>query len=85
MVVSSWSRTEKSIRLEAAIPVNSLATIVLPKFNLARIRIREGDRPVWGETKFQEGVPGIIGVEETASGFEIRVGSGSYAFELTGE
>jgi alpha-L-rhamnosidase len=84
-VSNSWSRTEKSIRLEATIPVNSQAVIVLPKFNLVHICIREGDRPVWAEKKYEAGVPGISTVKETASDIEIHVGSGTYTFVLTGE
>ncbi len=84
-VSNSWSRTEKSIRLEATIPVNSQAVIVLPKFNLDHILIREGDRTVWAEKKYEAGIPGISTVEDTASGIEIHVGSGTYTFVLTGE
>ena len=84
-VVSSWNRSEKSVSLEAAVPVGSEAEIVLPKFNLRDIVVKEGGKAIWTQKKFAPGVPGILGVQETATAIVIKAGSGHYVFDLTGD
>jgi alpha-L-rhamnosidase len=84
-IVSSWKRSEKGVVLEAAVPVGSEAEIVLPKFNLRGIVVREGGKTIWTGNKFAPGVPGVLGVQETAAAIEIKAGSGHYVFELTGD
>jgi alpha-L-rhamnosidase len=84
-VSSSWSRGERCVRLEAAVPVGSVAEIVLPKFNIANVVISESGRPVWKGGAYQPGASGVQGVEEKTTNFIVRVGSGRYALELTGD
>jgi alpha-L-rhamnosidase len=84
-IVSSWKRSEKSVSLEAAVPVGSEAEIVLPKFNLRNIVVKEDGKAIWTQKKFAPGVPGILGVQETATAIVIKAGSGHYVFELTGD
>jgi alpha-L-rhamnosidase len=84
-IVSSWKRSDKGVVLEAAVPVGSEAEIVLPKFNLRDVIVKEGGKAVWIEKKFAPGVPGILGVQETAAAIVIKAGSGHYVFELTGD
>jgi alpha-L-rhamnosidase len=85
VVFSSWSRDDRSVRLEVTIPVGSQAEILLPKFNLMNIVIREGGQVLWDGQGFHAGVEGIDKIEESAAGFQVRVGSGRYVFELTGQ
>jgi alpha-L-rhamnosidase len=84
-VSSSWSRDERTVRLEVVIPVGSDAEVVIPKFNLENVIIREGGRMIYDAQGFRAGTPGILGVETAPSGFLIRIGSGRYDFELAGD
>jgi hypothetical protein len=71
--------------LEAAVPVGSEAEIVLPKLNIRDIVVKEGGKAIWTQKKFVPGVPGILGVQETATAIVIKTGSGRYVFDLTGD
>lgn len=82
LIASAWKRDEKGISLDTVIPVGSEAEVVLPKFNLRNVMIREGDKVIWDDRGFKPGVPGVAAVEETRGGFLIRIGSGHYSFEI---
>jgi alpha-L-rhamnosidase len=84
-VSSSWSRDERSVRLEIVIPVGSEAEVVIPKFNLENIVIKEGDQVVWDDQGYKAGVQGIRSVEKAQVGFLIKIGSGRYFFILQGD
>lgn len=86
-VLSSWKRTEKSISLEVIVPIGSEADIVIPKFTLQNLVLKEGGKVVWTQKKFVPGVPGIIDIQEPAkaSSLTIKIGSGRYVFEVTGD
>jgi alpha-L-rhamnosidase len=81
----SWSRDERGIHLEAVVPVGSEAEVVLPKFNLRNVEVKEGGRVIWDAQGFHPGVEGIQKTEETQGRLIILVGSGRYAFELAGD
>ena len=84
-VVSSWRRTDKSVTLEAVVPVGSEAEIVLPKLNLRNVSVAEGGKPVWTDGKFAAGAEGVLGAAEVGATIVIKAGSGRYVFELKGE
>jgi alpha-L-rhamnosidase len=84
-VSSSWSRDERSVCLEAVIPVGSEAEISLPKFNLENVVIREGGEVIWDKGGYRASVPGVRSVEKSPRGFLVRVGSGRYDLKLEGE
>ena len=84
-VSSSWSRDERSVRLEVVIPVGSEAEVVIPRFNLENVMIEEGDQVVWDGQGYKAGVQGIRGVEKAQTGFLVKIGSGRYAFKLRGD
>jgi len=81
-LVSSWSRTENSLRLEVAIPVGSDAEIHVPKLGLSQVVIRESGKPVWAKDAFQSGVPGLTSARQTARAVVFEAGSGRYVFEV---
>ncbi len=85
MVSSSWHRSERQVRLEVRIPVNSEAEIVLPKLKLRNIVIKENGQLLWDSKGFHQGISGINSVEEKRSAFIIKAGSGKYVFELEGD
>jgi len=86
-VWTSWSRTDRCVRLEVLVPVGSEAEVAIPRFNLRNIVVREGSTALWTDGKFVPGVQGISGARDVADGAEIviQLGSGKYAFELTGD
>ncbi len=84
-VWSSWSRDARTVRLEIRIPVGSEAEVVIPKLNIENVIIRESGRVIYDAKGFQAGPPGVRSVEGTPSGFMIKVGSGGYVFDLSGE
>lgn len=83
-VLSSWKRTEKNVSLEVIIPVGSEAEVVLPKFNLQNVVVKDNGKVFWAQKKLEPGVPGIIDVRETAQAVIIKTGSGTYSFDLSG-
>ncbi|MEN6310285.1 MAG: family 78 glycoside hydrolase catalytic domain [Acidobacteriota bacterium] len=83
-VACSWSRTEKSVRLEVVIPFGSTADIVIPRFNLRNVRVTEGGRALWENGKFAAGAAGIEGAVEKDGAIRIKAGSGRYLFVLEG-
>jgi len=83
-ILSSWKRTEKSVSLEVIVPVGSEADVVLPKFNFMNVVVKEGGKIVWSQKKLEPGTAGIIEAQETAQAVIIKIGSGTYSFELSG-
>lgn len=86
-VSSSWTHSPGVIALEATIPVNSDAKIVVPREEeMTEISITEGDRVVWEKGHFVAGVAGITGAEAEKNGaITFSAGSGHYSFKLTGQ
>ena len=84
-VSSSWKRSAKSVSLEAVVPVGTEAEIVLPKFKMRDIVVKEGERVVWADGKFVPGAAGIVGVVDRDGAIRVQAGSGRYIFELRGE
>ena len=81
----TWSRTDRSVRVEAVVPVGSAAEVVIPKFNLRNVRVTEGGKAVWENGKFVPGVAGVEGAADKDGAVRIKIGSGRYAFTLEGE
>ena len=84
IVSSAWQRTDKGIRLEVQIPVNSTAKISVPKLGQQEVTVTERGEAVWRTGAFAKGVAGVTGAIDTGESVTFQVGSGSYAFELTG-
>ena len=65
-VTSSWTHEPGVITLQVDVPVNSTATVSIPKdHEMTEITVHEGDRTVWEKGHFVEGTPGV-----TAGKFE---------------
>jgi len=85
-VTSSWTHTPGVVTLEVDVPVNSTASVSIPKdLEMTEIAVREGDRTVWEKNHFVEGTPGITGAKYENGRVTFEVGSGHYAFRLTGQ
>jgi alpha-L-rhamnosidase len=85
-VTSSWTHTPGVVTLEVDVPVNSTASVSIPKdLEMTGITVREGDRVVWEKNHFVEGTPGITGAKYENGRVTFEVGSGHYTFRLTGQ
>jgi len=84
IVSTSWKRTDNSLTLEVAIPVNSRAKVSVPKIGLQNVTVTESDKPVWKNNRYSAGVVGITAGTEMDDYVIFDVGSGSYSFRLTG-
>jgi alpha-L-rhamnosidase len=84
-VSCTWSRTDRSVRVEAVIPVGSAAEIVIPKFNLRNVKVAEGGKALWENGKLVTGVAGVEGAVDKDGAIRIKAGSGRYAFVLEGD
>ena len=84
LVSSSWVRGEQSLALQVTIPVNSRATVSVPKMGLEGVIVKEGGEIVWRDGAYVSGVPGIAGGSESTDCVSLDVGSGSYSFEVSG-
>ncbi|MGA2534129.1 MAG: family 78 glycoside hydrolase catalytic domain [Candidatus Aminicenantales bacterium] len=80
----TWSRTDRSVRVEAVVPVGSAAEIVIPKFNLRNVKVTEGGKTAWENGQYVAGVAGITAAADKDGLIRIHVGSGRYAFVLEG-
>jgi alpha-L-rhamnosidase len=83
-VSSAWTHAPGVITLDVVIPVNSVATVVIPKDpEVTELVLREGDHVVWENGKFAPGTPGVIGASQAKDGgITLDVGSGNYSFKL---
>jgi len=60
---------------------------VIPKEEqMSEVAVYEGDRTVWEKGRYVPGTAGITGASQGTDGsITIEVGSGRYAFKLTGQ
>jgi len=84
IVSSSWKKTDGSLTLDVTLPVNSRATVSVPKIGLKSVTITEGGKTVWKDGSYVAGVSGISGGSQSADHVSFEVGSGSYSFKLSG-
>jgi len=84
-ISSSWTHSPGMITLDVVVPVNSFATVTIPKEEeMTEMTVREGERAVWENGKFVPGAPGVTGGREISGDIVLEVGSGRYSFKLTG-
>jgi alpha-L-rhamnosidase len=86
-VTCSWRRSPGTTTVDVTVPVNSTATVVIPKPEEAtELLVREGEGVVWEDGKYVAGVPGVSGASQGDGGdIVIEVGSGQYTFTMTAE
>ena len=83
-VASHWKRDGNSVSLKVTIPANSQASVWVPKVGFAEVEVKERRRVVWRDGKFIPGAPGLESASDAADWIKFEVGSGSYAFKLSG-
>ena len=84
-VSCAWSKGDRHVKLEAVIPVGSEALIYIPVFKLRNLQLTEGGTVVFADSQLKTSLPGIKSIEAKGGNLIIQVGSGRYAFKLTGE
>ena len=86
-VTCSWNRSPGTVNVDVTVPVNSTASVVIPKPEEATdVIVREGERVVWEKNKYVPGVPGVTGASLSSDGsVAVEVGSGRYVFQMMGE
>ena len=83
-VASSWQLTADSLAVQVEIPVNSRATVSIPKRGRHNVTVREHGEAFFRNGELAGTVPGLLGGRENTERVELCVGSGSYSFTLTG-
>ena len=84
IISSNWKKDAGSLTLEVTIPVNSTAKVSVPTMALKNIEVSESDAAVWKEGNFIKSSPGVTNATRTDDYITFNVGSGTYAFKLTG-
>lgn len=84
MVVSNWRKTHDGLQLLVTIPVNSQATVKLPKSGWEPIVILESGVVFWEHGQTRQPVAGIADVRDEHAVVTLTVGSGTYNFEVRG-
>ena len=84
VVSSSWKRDGRSLTLDVSLPANSDGKVSVPKIGLTKVVVTEGGNVVWKNGAYRPGVAGITGARDSADYVTFDVGSGDYAFELSG-
>ena len=81
-VTSSWTKTDKILRLNVTIPVNSKAEVHLPLSASHRktTSIKENDTAIWQDGKFIKGVQGVANGRVDGNHIIFDIGSGDYQF-----
>ena len=85
IVSSGWKKDGNSLALKVSIPVNSQAKVSVPRMGLKNVTVTESGKSIWKTGKFIKGVSGITAGSETSDYVTFDVGSGPYAFRLSGE
>ncbi len=79
-IASSWSKVKGALVLKVTIPVNTRATVSVPK----AATIQEGGRTLWKNGAFVGGVPGVLKAAAGTETIDIETGSGTYVFTANG-
>ena len=84
-IAVEWERGERSFSMKVTVPANATAEIHVPKLGLSDVAVSESGTPLWKSGAIVESISGITDGAESDDCIVLNVGSGSYAFELTGQ
>ncbi|MFH0918844.1 MAG: alpha-L-rhamnosidase N-terminal domain-containing protein [Fibrobacterota bacterium] len=82
LVSSRWVKSPGEFDLNVAIPVNSFATVCLPKWS--NMTLRESGTAIWQSNAPAGSVAGLAFKDSTGAHVSWTAGSGNYTFVLTG-
>ena len=83
VVASSWKLTDDALEVAVQIPVNSRATVVVPKLGWNAVTVTEQGDEIFRNGETTGNVAGVLGGRETPGHVELQVGSGVYRFTLS--
>lgn len=81
-VTSRWERTDGGLSLTAGVPWNATATVRIPDLGYDSVRVTESGRIIWSDGSTGSHPEGVESVRRTDDAVVVRVGSGTYEFEL---
>jgi alpha-L-rhamnosidase len=84
-VACTWSRTERTVRVEVTVPFGSAAEVVIPKLGIRNIVVREGGTTIWAKDLYVAGAAGIGGAVDKDGAIRVKTGGGRYVFVLEGD
>jgi alpha-L-rhamnosidase len=82
IVSSQWTKRYDSLVFEVTIPVNTSATVGVPKCGWEQVVISEGGTAIWQNGAPAQAVAGISGGQAQDGWVTFEVGSGTYRFEV---
>jgi len=86
LVSSSWTHDEGETTIDVTIPVNCDAEMIIPEDPQAwHFNLQESGRAIFENGGYVGGDDGVLGVREDGHRLVVHVGSGHYAFHLTGQ
>jgi alpha-L-rhamnosidase len=86
LVSCSWARDEGETAVQVTVPANADAEVLIPEdLQAAESKLLEGGRAIWENGRYVSGDEGVLDVRKDGHTFRVRVGSGSYAFQLRGK
>ncbi len=83
-VAASWKLTNSGLVMDVTIPANATAEIHVPTIGISDIIVEEGGRGIWSDGSFITGVVGVRYGKASGEYLAFDVGSGSYAFTVSG-
>lgn len=77
-----WEKRPDALLLSVAVPVNSTASVYIPKLGLENPTVTEMGKALWRNGKFVSRVSGVISAEDRGDWMVLEIGSGEYYFKL---
>ncbi len=81
-VAVRWEKRPDAFLLSVVVPVNSRATVYLPKLGITNPQVTEAEGRVWQKGTFNPRVAGVLSARDEGDWMVIEVGSGDYHFKL---
>ena len=79
-----WARGDNVLEIDVTIPVNSQAKVHLPKLGMRNVVVAESGKTMYKTAELVSTTAGISAATEDGEHVTFDVGSGSYAFRLSG-
>jgi len=77
-----WEKRPDAFLLSVVVPVNSSATVYIPKAGIASPALIEAEGKVWSKGAFIPRVPGVKSARDEGEWMVVEIGSGDYHFKL---
>jgi alpha-L-rhamnosidase len=81
-VAVRWEKRPDAFLLSVVVPVNSSATVYIPKAGIATPALIEAEGRVWSKGAFIPRVPGVKSARDEGEWMVVEIGSGDYHFKL---